>query len=350
MATPTHRGAMLAAKSIRNQQVRGVASSTRAVVEASAPLVNPAQQKILKRIKKVRADEITQLVGRLSLFGPMPVPTPSADGTTPMQLSNPFLARKNIKTGKWRPPAYSLRRQADLAKLALKAGHLDKLPPGPKTTALKDRIERVKMSLSQSDVKRLDTNVVPIAAPPPKFQAPPAFLKARHRAEKLANDVAHLRRGFSNDLERAQKATEDDQAKYKEMAARKAKEIVRKEAKLVPLAEQVNALAKTVDAYNESIVAAHAESERRFTMPVEWVGKLPEKKKGAELGVRLYANKKRMFKGHLWERARASRVKKQAILMRHMAARVARYKDYYKKRRPNPLKPPRYTKPPRLPF
>ena len=64
-----------------------------------------------------------------------------------------------------------------------------------------------------------------------------------------------------------------------------------------------------------------------LTIPVEWVGKVPEKVAvGTELGIRLYAGKKRMFKGHLWERLKAKRVRRRSILMRDMAARVKNYK------------------------
>ena len=65
----------------------------------------------------------------------------------------------------------------------------------------------------------------------------------------------------------------------------------------------------------------------QWDVPVEWVGKVPEKKVvGAELGIRLYAGKKRMFRGHLWERVRAKRIRRRTILMRDMAARVENYK------------------------
>jgi large subunit ribosomal protein L25 len=64
-----------------------------------------------------------------------------------------------------------------------------------------------------------------------------------------------------------------------------------------------------------------------WNAPVEWVGKLPEKATvGTELGIRLYAGKKRMFKGHLWERLKAKRIRRRSILMRDMAARVKNYK------------------------
>lgn len=62
--------------------------------------------------------------------------------------------------------------------------------------------------------------------------------------------------------------------------------------------------------------------------PVEWVGEHKAKETlGAELGTRLYAAKKRMFKGHRWERLKEARESKKKILMRDMARRIRRYKS-----------------------
>ncbi|KAH7356138.1 hypothetical protein BKA66DRAFT_539132 [Pyrenochaeta sp. MPI-SDFR-AT-0127] len=57
---------------------------------------------------------------------------------------NPFLPRKNFTTGRWQSPAYGLRKQADLVKLASQHGVVDLLPwtikkPGEKEAR---RIER----------------------------------------------------------------------------------------------------------------------------------------------------------------------------------------------------------------
>lgn len=73
--------------------------------------------------------------------------TPSyapAGETSELGYHNPFLPRKNFRTGKWIGPVYGLRKQADLVKLAQKYGVLDLLPytvkkPGEKE---KRRIER----------------------------------------------------------------------------------------------------------------------------------------------------------------------------------------------------------------
>ncbi|KAG6889673.1 hypothetical protein C0992_004484 [Termitomyces sp. T32_za158] len=91
--------------------------------------------------------------------------------------------------------------------------------------------------------------------------------------------------------------------------------------------------------------------ERTWMNPVEWVGE-PKVKEvpGAELGTRLYAAKKRMFKGHRWERLKAARDKKKKILMRDMARRIRNYKAYYQKRKPNPLKTYSSAKAKKLPF
>jgi len=66
--------------------------------------------------------------------------------------------------------------------------------------------------------------------------------------------------------------------------------------------------------------------------------------------LKLYAGRKRMFKGHKWERIQAQRTKKTKILMRDMNKRIARYKEWYHRRKPNPLRPPRGAKAPKLPF
>lgn len=52
---------------------------------------------------------------------------------------NPFLPRKNFTTGRWAGANISLRRQADLVKLAKKHGVEELLPPGRKSTAFKQQ-------------------------------------------------------------------------------------------------------------------------------------------------------------------------------------------------------------------
>ena len=52
-----------------------------------------------------------------------------------------------------------------------------------------------------------------------------------------------------------------------------------------------------------------------------------QEKPGADLGTRLYAGKKRIFKGHKWERVKAHRERRRNTLMRDMAKRVYNYKN-----------------------
>jgi hypothetical protein len=61
---------------------------------------------------------------------------------------------------------------------------------------------------------------------------------------------------------------------------------------------------------------------------VEWIGAVREHSvPGADVGNRLYAGKKRMFKGHKWERQRERRVARTKMLLRDMDKRVQRFKE-----------------------
>jgi Mitochondrial ribosomal protein mL59 len=64
-----------------------------------------------------------------------------------------------------------------------------------------------------------------------------------------------------------------------------------------------------------------------WTTPVEWIGTVRERNvAGADVGNRLYAGKKRMFKGHKWERMRERRVGRTEMLLRDMDKRIERFK------------------------
>jgi large subunit ribosomal protein L25 len=166
---------------------------------------------------------------------------PSRSGAVP----NPFLPHRNPQSGRWAPPKYSLRRQADLIKHARASGTLHLLPPGPKMS------------------------VVQLAA-------------------ATASTASHL-------------------------AADRASEEVR-----------VGGLTNRRPAQNSS----REEVDVAWTGPVEWVGNLRERTvAGADVGNRLYAGKKRMFKGHKWERTRERRVARTKIMLRDMDKRVERFKQ-----------------------
>jgi hypothetical protein len=70
-----------------------------------------------------------------------------------------------------------------------------------------------------------------------------------------------------------------------------------------------------------------AQAVADWTMPVEWTGTVRERNvAGADVGNRLYAGKKRMFKGHKWERMRERRVSRTKMLLRDMDERIQRFK------------------------
>ena len=187
----------------------------------------------LKAIKKFRTREFLGLVNHLKVFGPFPEPPTSATTSqSTLQLPNPFLPKRNPKSGKWHKPNYSLRRQAELVKKAHACGSMHLLPPGHKKATFETRLQRMGAAAAAANAK---------PSPPPP--------------------------------------------------------------------------------------SVHASQVDKWDAPVEWVGKVPEKTiAGTELGIRLYAGKKRMFKGHIWERLKAKRIRRRSILMRDMAARIKNYK------------------------
>ncbi|KAF8579227.1 hypothetical protein K439DRAFT_1654615 [Ramaria rubella] len=85
--------------------------------------------------------------------------------------------------------------------------------------------------------------------------------------------------------------------------------------------------------------------------PIEWFGEVKIREPaGANVGNRLYAAKKQMFKGHKWQRVARRQRKYRRILMDDMPKRILKYRMYRVLRRPWPLEKPRITKSRKLPF
>ncbi|KAJ6547027.1 hypothetical protein B0H19DRAFT_954832 [Mycena capillaripes] len=144
-----------------------------------------------------------------------PLPTPKAADA--VVLPNPFLPWRNPKTGRWAPPKYSLRQQADLIKKAKATSTVHLLPPSVK----------------------------------------------------------------------------------------------------LPQPEEL-------------------------TVTVEWERRPAVKEvPGADKGTRLYAAKKRMFKGSRHERLRPQKHWRTWVLLHDMRRRIRRYRNHYVHKKPNPLKPTR---------
>lgn len=108
----------------------------------------------------------------------------------------------------------------------------------------------------------------------------------------------------------------------------------------------------------ETAVSTHAATGLT-DVRVRWMGEIKEKAvPGADVGARLYAGKKRMFKGHKWERELKKRKAKVGVRLRDMPKRIERFKSvslernfqwiptdelrllqHYRRRRPSPLLP-----------
>jgi len=332
----------------------------------------PLQRTALQAVKRFRARELAGLMGHLRVFGPLPEPPASTPQKNKVGdnivLPNPFLPKKNPKTGKWRPPKYSLRRQAELVKMAKASGTLASLPPGPKKFAAELRMERVNASLSASTLAQLAAK--PTQATSTKPKTAKKRLTSTQRMRALQDEIAVAHEQLLEEREKLKTATsaydlselsvfegvgKEDAVKRAEHRAeqtQRAEEKEALEAKVRDLEKLISANEKTIDSIRTMILKKREIKKAAINWnKVIWAGEAkPKAVAGVESGTRLYAGKKRMFKGHLWERKRARRIRRHTILMRDMATRIERYKNYYKKRRPNPLKPSRYTKPPKLPF
>ncbi|KAJ7739659.1 hypothetical protein DFH07DRAFT_752079 [Mycena maculata] len=101
---------------------------------------------------------------------------------------------------------------------------------------------------------------------------------------------------------------------------------------------------------SEGAAAAPSRASTRPTMKahkgrsvtVEWERRPSEKKvPGAETGARLYASKRRMFKGSKLERSRKQKAWRTWVLLHDMRKRIRRYRTNYVHRKANPLKPAR---------
>ena len=73
----------------------------------------------------------------------LPAEQPPKKTTYQEATPNPFLLTKHPVTGQWHNPVYSLRRQAELVKLARENGVEELLPTGPKgnEVRLRHRVE-----------------------------------------------------------------------------------------------------------------------------------------------------------------------------------------------------------------
>ena len=358
----------------RSRQPPSGEQPARGTATAFLAMLNPAKQSALQAVKNFRQREITDLVQNLRIYGPQPehVVPGTVELVQPIKLTNPFVPKKNPQTGRWHEPKFSLRRQADLVKKAYLSDTLHLLPPGPKKAAFELRMKRVNASLP---LNTLDTKSVQPSANEQQNLTPMRQAQAEALQTRMNESLALLQKLKEKQKELIPRIERDKirlstTGRQHSRAPFRVQQKTHLEAEIAKHGQTLEAMEKEFSRLRQEAESEAAqEPDSVWKLPVMWCGKVVERKvPGAELGTRLYAGKKRMFKGHLWERQRAKRIRRHSILMRDMAARIARYKDvrllssfyppsflplplqYYKKRRPNPLKPPRYSKPPKLPF
>ena len=229
-------------------------------------------------------------------------PSRSGTGTTTLNTLNPFVPHKNPESGRWAPPRYSLRRQADLIKHARASGTLHLLPPGPKMSSPAQRQQQQLLADTTTTTTQLASSS-------------PSVLGKDHVEEKNVEGVdgaeavvVERRSGSSVSLRQGEEVQDRDWEQI--LAVEEEGEAQGQEEVLTP---EQNSLDAQVDS--------------DWTKPVEWIGTVRERNvAGADVGNRLYAGKKRMFKGHKWERMRERRVSRTKMLLRDMDERIQRFK------------------------
>ncbi|PPQ74700.1 hypothetical protein CVT24_003792 [Panaeolus cyanescens] len=304
------------------------------------------KQAALGSVQAFRNRELRGLVRHLQKFGPLSETTPSTSSTSPsLALPNPFIPKKNAKTGRWHEPKYSLRRQAELVRKAIFSGTADLVPPGPKKDAFQLRLDRLKQEKLMTELP-----FEPYVQGTIISEARATFNKHSEEKAKSVAKILEMRaklRPFEEEI---------NKLSYENLTEAEAEAYIEKKSKIDRKADDFR-----YAAYDHQMRVGYRDRELNRVIPklpavewdetVSWAGEYkPRNVPGAQLGIRLYAGKKRMFKGHRWERQKLGLLKRRAMLMRDMKDRVRNYKEYYKKRKPNPLKPSRYTKPPKLPF
>jgi len=318
-------------------------------------------------VKNFRIRELEGLMNHLRLYGPLPthsevvissIEGPDKTISEPsIVLPNPFIPWKNPKTGKWRGPKYSLRRQADLVKKAQTTNNLNIIPPGTKSFAMELRLQRLRASLSPSDATVFanfaNSQVKQNMAIGTSSEGRSGDDGAKHttekgdRAAKFQRHLTALETRIRENKEKLVKLEQDleqrrSQHDLDELAAfeknetdadcrdrrRRQNEYAILEGQISNTRRQVDRAEKRLQKTQEAQEMLNAEQarERLWKNPL-WVGEVKKKMtKGQDLGIRLYAGKKKMFKGHLWEKEKAKKLRRQSILMRDMKTRIARYK------------------------
>lgn len=224
-------------------------------------------------------------------------------GDAPFKVPNPFLPRLNPDSGRWAPPKYSMRRQADLVRFARASNTLHLLPPGPKLS-LKELADAKSMraeSVTEADADEGQENT--------------------DERTELPSEVVEIVRAKYTSPRGKESAV--DGPRDGEVAAKA-------RGKASPTKAQEALFEGTEDAVLESRPETSSEAKDAkvgnkklfdllWSAPVEWEGEVKEKVvPGADVGNRLYAGKRRMFKGHKWERTQAERLAQRAQLMESM--------------------------------
>ncbi|KAF7305011.1 Mitoc-mL59 domain-containing protein [Mycena kentingensis (nom. inval.)] len=266
-------------------------------------------------------------------------------------LPNPFLPRKNSKSGRWAPPKYSLRQQADIIKQAKLDGSLHLLPPSVKlpnpalfTPARLQEAEEAKAECLRAKMRQSNQEAIAKVK---------ADVKKRGKKRAKVQDASPEANTVTQPLT-VETATPPVNASgptidaiSTPVAASSVPPEAAPESSAVPT-ESFPASEQTPPQWPESVLSIAGinlqKVSARSQVFFQWDRRPAERVlPGADIGTRLYAKKRQMFKGSKLERTREHRAWRTWVLLRDMRKRIRRYRTHYAHKKPNPLKPTRTT-------
>lgn len=257
--------------------------------------INVLQRHSNVNVDKIRADHMrlhNPFLPR-SLFErtPQSEGTPTAPNASSSETTIEAVQVKSKERKKWAPPKYSLRRQVELVKAARASGTLHLLPPGPKLSVAE--LQEAKRKV-QEDSLLASSGAEGASASGAKQDV------ARLGSEDM-REMVGTERGLVTEADTAADTTMASDG----TAATATRFMTMRESK------QLGGL-------------AHAGYPG---VDFQWEGEVPLSGREKRGGLTVYAGRKRMFKGHKWERALKKRTGQIRMRLRDMRKRIARFRS-----------------------
>lgn len=217
---------------------------------------------------------------------------------TPMHnpfLPRPFISSKPSTSAEqqkkerkmWVQPKYSLRRQADLIKAARASGTLHLLPPGPKLSV--EELDAAKREMRKRARLAKQASVM---------------VEERIARAKVAKSTVKTEETVSTEIVETSQTTVTSSLSQRVSRTKRRRWVLKRP--------------------HELVLRRNSAKAGYPGVVFRWTGKVPTK---SRVGLTIYEGRRRMFKGHKWERHLEKRRGQIAVRMRDMPGRISRFKN-----------------------